>query len=117
MAIQPYAPLARRFTAGRARGRSRCRSRPGRAQSRRSLRRRLPCRDGAPVRILGIALLVFLPMIVEAMRAGRNERAQLGRGGVLAPGDVHDTMRLVYPGVFLWMILEGAFRPFTPSVF
>jgi methyltransferase len=49
-------------------------------------------------------------MLIEARRAAGNERAQLARGGVEAPGDVYATMRLAYPSAFASMIVEGAVR-------
>ena len=57
-----------------------------------------------------VALAVYMPMLVEARRASRNERAQRARGGVEPPGDVYGLMRLVYPGAFLAMLVEGAIR-------
>jgi methyltransferase len=54
---------------------------------------------------------VFVPMLVEARRANRNERVQRARGGIEPPGDVYRVMRLAYPGVFLAMIVEGAWWP------
>jgi methyltransferase len=62
------------------------------------------------VTLLGIAVLVFAPMLVEAARAARNERAQRARGGVEPGDDVYPVMRLVYPGAFLAMLGEGALR-------
>jgi methyltransferase len=60
--------------------------------------------------LIPIFLAVFLPMLVEARRAARNERAQRARGGVEPTGDVYGVMTVVYPASFLAMILEGAFR-------
>lgn len=57
-----------------------------------------------------VLLSVFLPMLLEARRAVRNERAQLVRGGVEAQGDVYRIMQVAYPGAFLAMIVEGALR-------
>src|SRR6185503_10224668 len=57
-----------------------------------------------------VAALVYVPMLVEARRASRNERAQRARGGIEPPGDVYRLMRLVYPGAFLLMLAEGAIR-------
>ena len=54
--------------------------------------------------------LVFVPMIVEARLAAINERAQRALGGVEPAGDVYAIMRVAYPGVFLAMIAEGAWR-------
>ena len=59
--------------------------------------------------------IVFVPMIVEAWRASRNERAQRARGGIEPAGDVYGTMRIAYPLVFLLMILEGIWRDMQPS--
>ena len=59
--------------------------------------------------------LVFVPMLVEARLAAVNERVQFARGGVEPPGDVYASMRIAYPGVFLAMIAEGAWRGFAPS--
>jgi methyltransferase len=63
-----------------------------------------------PIRLALPALLVFIPMLVEAARAARNERLQFARGGIEPPGDVFAIMRIVYPGGFLAMIVEGWLR-------
>ena len=55
--------------------------------------------------------LVFVPMLVEAWLAARNERAQRARGGVEPPGDVYRIMRVAYPVAFAAMIAEGAWDP------
>jgi methyltransferase len=55
--------------------------------------------------------VVFVPMLIEARLAAVNERAQRARGGLEPPGDVYQIMRAAYPGVFLAMIAEGAWRP------
>jgi len=49
-------------------------------------------------------------MLVETVRASANERAQRARGGIEPAGDVHNIMRVVYPGAFLAMFAEGALR-------
>jgi methyltransferase len=54
-----------------------------------------------------ILLLIFVPMLVEASRASRNEHAQRARGGIEPPHDVFRVMRIVYPASFLVMIVEG----------
>jgi len=54
--------------------------------------------------------IVFGTMLVEARRASSNERAQRARGGVEPAGDVYKIMRIVYPGVFLAMSVEGTVR-------
>jgi methyltransferase len=53
---------------------------------------------------------VFVPMLVEARRAERNERTQRQRGGIEPPGDVYSLMRVAYPAAFLLMIGEGLWR-------
>lgn len=58
--------------------------------------------------LLVIALLIFVPMLVEAARARRNERAQKARGGIEPPDDVYNIIRVVYPAAFLAMLAEGA---------
>jgi methyltransferase len=62
------------------------------------------------MRLISLAVIVYAPMIVEAVRARRNERSQLARGGIEPRGDVHPVMRIVYPGAFAAMIAEGAVR-------
>jgi methyltransferase len=57
-----------------------------------------------------IAWIVYVPMIVEAIRASRNERAQFARGGFEPAGDVYKVMRVAYPAVFALMLAEGAWR-------
>ena len=59
---------------------------------------------------VAIALAVFIPMLFEAARAARNERAQLARGGIEPPGDVYKQMRIAYPGAFAAMLGELAWR-------
>ena len=68
--------------------------------------------------ILIVVALVYVPMLVEARRAAGNERAQLARGGIEAPGDVYGMMRIAYPSAFLLMVVEGAIRglPLPPIV-
>jgi methyltransferase len=57
-----------------------------------------------------LLIVVFVPMLVEARRAARNERAQRARGGIEPPGDVYSVMRVAYPAAFLVMIGEGYSR-------
>ena len=61
-----------------------------------------------------LAAVVFVPMLVEARRASRNERAQRARGGVEPPGDAYHLMQVVYPGAFAAMLVEGAIRGGPP---
>jgi methyltransferase len=58
--------------------------------------------------------VVFGTMLVEALRAAANERAQRARGGVEPAHDVYRLMRVAYPGIFLMMFVEGALRA-SPS--
>jgi methyltransferase len=62
------------------------------------------------VKLAIVAWIVYFPMIVEAIRAARNERVQFARGGTEPPADVYKIMRFAYPGVFATMLCEGAFR-------
>ena len=62
-----------------------------------------------------IAVIVYASMIVEAVRAARNEQAQLARGGREPEGDVYAIMRVAYPGAFLVMLVEGALRGLPPA--
>jgi methyltransferase len=66
-------------------------------------------------RVAWLALLVFAPMVIEARRAGRNEREQRRRGGVEAAGDVYRQMQWAYPGAFLIMLVECALRGPSPA--
>lgn len=69
---------------------------------------------GAMVILAGVAGMVFVPMLVEAVRAARNERALFARGAVEPAGDVYRAMQVVYPGAFLAMLAEGAMRGAAP---
>jgi methyltransferase len=62
-----------------------------------------------------LAAVVFGFLILEALRASANERAQRARGGQEPSGDVYTVMRLVYPGAFLAMFVEGALRGTPPT--
>jgi methyltransferase len=59
---------------------------------------------------VALLMIVFVPMLVEAQRAARNERVQRARGGIEPAGDVYNVMRVAYPAVFLAMIGEGICR-------
>ena len=72
--------------------------------------------SGTPETIALLAL-VFVPMLVEAGRANRNERLQRARGGIEPPGDVYAVMRIAYPAVFLAMIAEGTWRQIAMADF
>jgi methyltransferase len=64
---------------------------------------------------VALVVLIFIPMLIEARRAGSNERTQRARGGVEPPGDVYDAMRYAYPMAFLAMIVENAVRGGAPA--
>lgn len=66
---------------------------------------------------VALLAIVFVPMLVEARRARRNEHVQRSRGGIEPSGDVYRVMRIAYPGVFLAMIAEGAWRRVPPQAF
>jgi len=57
-----------------------------------------------------LSVIVFAFMLLEALRASRNERGQRARGGVEPSGDVYRLMQFAYPGCFVAMIVEGAMR-------
>lgn len=63
-----------------------------------------------------LAVLFYLPMLVEARRASVNERAQRARGGAQPAADVpvYRAMQIVYPGAFAAMLVESAWRGNPP---
>ena len=62
-----------------------------------------------------LAAIVYVPMLIEARRAGQNERAQLAIGGFEPPGDVYRLMQVAYPGAFAAMLAEAAMRGGPPA--
>ena len=64
--------------------------------------------------MLLILIVVYAPMLLEALRASRNERAQRALGGIEPADDVYTLMRVAYPGAFLAMIVEGMLRGGPP---
>jgi len=64
-----------------------------------------------------VALAAFPPMLVEARRSLRNERALLAVGAVEPPDDVYPVMRIAYPVCFAAMAAEAWLRdaPLGPS--
>lgn len=59
-----------------------------------------------------IALVIMLlMMLVELRISRRNERMLLGQGASQPPDPVYAAMRIVYPGTFVVMAIEGALRP------
>ncbi len=65
--------------------------------------------------VIAIVVVVFLPMLIEAIRAARNERAQRARGGIEPPGDVYRAMQIAYPAGFAVMIAERSLRGSAPA--
>jgi len=61
--------------------------------------------------LLLLVALVYVPMLVEAWLAARNEREQRERGGVEPAGDVYRIMRVAYPAAFAAMMAESAWDP------
>jgi len=61
------------------------------------------------------AALVAAALAIEARHAARNESAQLARGAVEPSRDVYAAMRIAYPGAFVAMLLEGAWRGLPPD--
>jgi methyltransferase len=61
----------------------------------------------------GLVLLtvVFVPMLAEARRSRRHERALRAAGACEPAGDVYGAMQVAYPLTFLAMIAEGWHRP------
>ena len=60
--------------------------------------------------MIPFAVVVFAFLIVEAVRAAKNERGQRARGGIEPDGDVYRWMRVAYPAAFLAMFIEGVIR-------
>jgi methyltransferase len=60
--------------------------------------------------VIAIAAAVYIPMLLEARRAARNERSQIARGGLEPPGDVYTVMRIAYPASFAAMLVEMFIR-------
>ncbi len=67
------------------------------------------------MRLASLAFVIYTAMLVEAVRARKNERAQFARGGVEPKGDVYRVMQVVYPAAFAAMIAEGVVRPAPPA--
>jgi methyltransferase len=62
------------------------------------------------MRPLTLAVLAFVPMILEASHAARNDR-RLRAAGAIEPGrDVYALMQVAYPACFLAMIGEAWLR-------
>jgi methyltransferase len=59
---------------------------------------------------LWVALVVVVFLLLETIRASRNERRQRAAGGIEPAHDVYHWMQLAYPGGFAAMLAEGVFR-------
>jgi methyltransferase len=55
-------------------------------------------------------VVVFAAMGGEAVLSARHERVLRGLGAADPPGDVYRIMQIAYPGAFLAMLAEGAWR-------
>ncbi len=76
----------------------------------------MPSSPGPAIALITL-VAVLLVMAGEAVLASFNERVLLARGAREAPHDVYRTMRWAYPGCFVLMAIEGAWRgPSPPSV-
>ena len=58
-------------------------------------------------RALIVVIVAFVPMVLEARRSRRNERALRTRGAIEPAGDVYRAMQIAYPGCFLAMVVES----------
>ena len=56
-------------------------------------------------------------MAIEAAIAARHDRALRALGAVEPAGDVYRAMQVAYPGAFLAMLAEGAWRGIDPDAF
>ena len=65
--------------------------------------------------LITLALVAFVPMIAEAARSARHDRALRAAGAIEPSGDVFASMQLAYPGVFVLMIAEAWLRGTTFS--
>jgi hypothetical protein len=67
--------------------------------------------DGLSLQPLALLLVVVLPwLLLETWRSRRNEIALRAAGAIEPADDVYRWMRIVYPGMFVAMTLEGMFR-------
>ena len=68
---------------------------------------------------LALGAVIFAAMVAEALVSRRHDAALRARGAVEPSGDVIAAMQLAYPGVFLAMLAEAAWRdiPADPTFF
>ena len=57
--------------------------------------------------VVVLVVLAFVPMVLEAMRSARNERALRALGATEPVGDVYRAMQFAYPACFAAMIAEA----------
>jgi methyltransferase len=62
-----------------------------------------------------LGVLAFVPMLFEARRSARHDRALRAAGAAEPPGDVYRLMRAAYPACFLAMIAEAWARAAGPD--
>ena len=69
------------------------------------------------IRAAIVAVVAFVPMIAEARRSWRHERALRALGAVEPDGDVYQAMRIAYPACFIAIAAEAWMRatPLGPS--
>ena len=52
------------------------------------------------MQVVIVLIVAFLPMLLEARRSRRNERALRTNGAIEPAGDVCGAMQIAYPGCF-----------------
>jgi methyltransferase len=62
------------------------------------------------IRAAIVALVAFVPMLAEARRSWRNERALRALGAIEPPADVYRAMQIAYPACFLAIAGEALLR-------
>jgi len=65
--------------------------------------------------LISLGVVIYAAMILEAVRARRNERTKRALGGVEPAGDVYAAMRVAYPAAFAAMLAEAFVRQKPPS--
>lgn len=66
--------------------------------------------------VAAASLVIFMPMVIEAAVSARHDRALRALGAVEPPDDVFRVMQAAYPGAFLAMLAEGAWRGVAPDL-
>jgi methyltransferase len=66
-------------------------------------------------RSIVLLLIAFAPMLFEARRSRRHERALRSRGAIEPEHDVYPLMQVAYPACFLAMVAEGWAREAPPA--